>query len=73
MLAVGGGIYVLNILAFLIQTPFLVSDQKFNQWLKTDNRCFFAIVTIASILVNYKTKMILFTKLFKFHGTSALL
>ena len=73
MLAVLGAIYVLNGIGLLVQTPYLVADIRFSQWLKSGNRCFFAFITIMSLLLNYKTKMILFTKLFKFHCMNAYL
>lgn len=73
MLAVLGAIYVLNVLGLVVQTPYLVGDGRFGQWLKTGNRCFFAFVTILSLLINYKAKMILFSKLFKFHSMNAFL
>jgi hypothetical protein len=69
--AVGGGIYILNILCFIIQTPFLLSDSKFNQWYKSNNKSFFILTTIVSLSLNYKFKMILFTKLFRFNATNA--
>jgi hypothetical protein len=71
MLAVLGAIYILNAFGLLVQTPFLVNDARFSQWLKSENRCFFAFITLLSLLINYKSKMILFTKLFKFHAMNA--
>lgn len=73
LLAVAGCIYCLNLLGLIIQTPYLATDYRFSQWLKSGNRCFFAVATFIALLINYKFKMILFTKLFHFQSTSAIL
>lgn len=73
MLAVLGAIYVLNVLGLIIQTPYLVNDSRFSQWLKTGNKCFFVFITLLSLFINYKAKMLLFSRLFKFHCMNAFL
>lgn len=73
LFAVAAAIYCLNFLGLIIQTPYLTTDYRFNQWLKAGNRCFFAVATLVSLLINYKFKMIVFTKLFHFQSTSAIL
>ena len=73
VLSVAACIYLLNILGLIIQTPILLNDIRFNQWLKSNNKCFFTFITLLALLVNYKCKMVLFTKLFRFQATSALL
>lgn len=74
LLAVGGIIYLLNLLAFIVQTPYLLSDAKFSQWIRpSNNKCFFIFITLASLLINYKTKMILFSRLFRFSCMSSFL
>lgn len=71
--SVAAGIYILNVLALIIQTPFLYSDIKFTQWLKSNNKSFFIFTTLMSLVINYKFKMILFTRLFRFNSTNAYL
>ncbi len=73
MLAVIGFILILNVIGLVVQTPILVNDLRFGSWLKSGNKCFFAFSTLVSVLINYKFKMLLFTKLFKFHCTSSML
>jgi hypothetical protein len=57
----------LNLLSLLIQAPKLSHDQKFSKWLKNKvNLTFYIIVSCLSAVLNYKFKMILFSKLFSF-------
>lgn len=76
LLIAGGIIYFLNIISFLIQTPLLIIDPSFQQWLsspKSHNKCFFTLILLFSLLINYKFKMMPFTRLFKFFCMSAIL
>lgn len=62
-----GIIYGLNLLGLIAQTPMLVFDEKFKRWVEvTCNKVFFIVISILSFLINYKLKMIIFTKLFSF-------
>lgn len=63
-------IYSLNLIGFVAQTPILCSDTKFEGWLKSGvHKFIFIVVTLLSLLVNYKIKLFLFTKLFGFTST----
>lgn len=67
-----GVIYVLNLFSFFIQTMLLLYDPKFAQWLRAcGHKSFYSFVVIVSLLLNYKFKMIVFTRLFKFSSMSA--
>lgn len=71
---VTGIIYLLNILSLFIQTVFLLFDTYFAHWIKVpSNRCFFIFATFISTIINYKFRMILFSKLFQFQSLSAML
>ena len=62
-------IYFLNILSLIIQSLLLLCfDDKFNYYLAlySCNKTFYGVVTTISFLVNYKFKMILFTRLFSY-------
>jgi hypothetical protein len=74
LLVVAGLILFLNFLAMLIQSPYLLSDNRFTHWFRSkNNKCFFIFVSIFSTIVNYKFRMIFFTKLFRFICVSAML
>lgn len=55
------------------QTPLLVLDSKFQIWLHkhTLHRVVFALTTILSLLINYKIRLIIFSKLFSSTSTRA--
>lgn len=54
----------------MAQTPILCSDTKFEGWLKSGvHKFIFILVTLFSLLVNYKIKLFIFTKLFGFTST----
>lgn len=68
LLVVLGIIYLLNLVSLITQTILLCFDTRFSAWLAVycSNRGFFGVITIFSMLINYKLKMVLFTKLFNF-------
>ena len=67
-----GVIYLLNICSFFIQSMLLLNDRQFGQWLRgCAHKSVYTFVVIFSLLINYKFKMIIFTKLFKFSSLSA--
>jgi hypothetical protein len=61
--------YLLGGIAFLVQTCQLFTDGKFLNW-RTKDHCLrttaFWIATSISLLVNYKFKLILFSRIFNF-------
>lgn len=66
-------ILVLNLTSLVAQTPLLVLDSKFQAWLHkhTSHRIVFVLVTILSLLINYKVRLIIFSKLFSSTSTRA--
>ena len=72
LLSALGVIYLLNLLGLLVQTMLLLYDRRFQHWLHTpSNKCFYSFVVVFSAALNYKLKMIVFTRLFKFDSMSA--
>lgn len=60
-------IAILNMFSLLLHCYQLTNDQKFQKWVK--NRCnyiCYLILSIVSCLLNYKVKMMLFSRLFSF-------
>ena len=72
MLGSLGVIYLLNIFSFFLQTMLLLNDRQFSQWLRgCAHKSVYSFVVVFCLLINYKFKMIIFTKLFKFSSLGA--
>jgi hypothetical protein len=60
-------LYVLNMLALLVQNIYLLGDMSFNKWLGMgSNRCFYYFLSVASFLTTHKLKNFMFCKMFNF-------
>jgi hypothetical protein len=74
LIVVAGLLGILNILTLIIQTTVLLSDNCFSYWIKNKgNKYFFVFASMVSLVINYKFRMIVFSKLFKFNSLSAIL
>ncbi len=63
-----GAFFVLNFAGFFAHTVLLCVDKRFSQWMKSScsNVTAFLLTTVLSLTVNYKFKLILFSKIFNF-------
>lgn len=60
-------LYMLNVLALLVQNIYLMGDMNFNKWLSMgSNRCFYYFVSVTSVLTTHKFKNFMFCKMFNF-------
>ncbi len=67
-------IFLVNLMGYIIQTPYLLGDRKFLKWAnrrvrKGDSRSnliWFHIISLFSLFTSYKLKMVLFSRLFNF-------
>jgi hypothetical protein len=69
LILAGLGVFaVLNIFGFIAHTISLCTDSCFSKWMKSgcSNCTGFFITTLFSLTVNYKFKLILFSKIFNF-------
>ncbi len=69
LILAGIGVFaVLNIFGFVAHTIQLCTDSSFNKWMKSgcSNSAGFFITTLLSLTINYKFKLILFSKIFNF-------
>ena len=69
-----GALVFINVFASIVQVPYLLGDEKVKKWLKgkedekrSCNIFWFSTTVIAGILVNYKIKLLIFSRLFGFH------
>ncbi len=60
-------LYVINMLALIVQNCYLLKDGSFNKWLSMgSNRCFYYLLSIVSFLTTHKFKNFMFSKMFNF-------
>lgn len=74
LILAGLGVFaLLNIFGFIAHTVQLCTDSFFNKWMKSGcSPCTgFFIATLLSLTINYKFKLILFSKIFNFNAFKA--
>lgn len=65
---------MLNFLAFIVHSCQYLGDKKFQSWLKKyscTNPVVFWVAHVVSLLLNYKFRQIIFTKIFNFDAFRA--
>jgi hypothetical protein len=63
-----GLFFMLNFASFIAHTAQFCLDKRFTQWMKSScsNFTAFLLTTLLSLAINYKFKLILFSKIFNF-------